>query len=110
MPDDFELAGNRRDFYQNRQLGLGVIELTDDWAEQLGYQDRSGALIFHVDPDRIAAQAGLREGMLIIRVGERRVRSVAEVREAIESESLAEGITLEVQTRRGTQVLKLQSS
>ena len=108
MPDDLKLSQISR--FHHRQLGLGVIDLTKDWAERLGYEGLSGVLIFHVDPDRIADQAGLRAGMLIVRVGKTPITSVAEFREAIQKESLADGITLEVQSRRGTQTFRLQRS
>jgi hypothetical protein len=43
-------------------------------------------------------------------VGDQQVESVAEFKEALETESLQRGIELEVQTQRGSQVFKLQSS
>jgi serine protease Do len=118
MPDDFEIAmkQSRRqaegssEFYHDQQLGLTVKNLTRTFAEMLGYEGLSGVLIVNVDLDRIAAQAGLSEGMLIIRVGDQQVESVAEFKEALETESLQRGIELEVQTQRGSQVFKLQSS
>jgi len=119
MPDDFETAMERSmfggrtgtsEFYQDRQLGLMVIEMTDALADQLGYKGLSGALIMHVDRGQIAAEAGLREGMLITRVGNTPIKSVAEFREAIEKESLERGITLEVQTQDGSQIVTLRSS
>ncbi len=119
MPTDFELAMSRSEregvlasseFYHNRQLGLVAIDLSDEMAERLGYEGVSGVLIMHVERGQIAAQAGLREGMLITRVGDRPVKSVAEFGAAMEKESLQRGITLEVQSQRGTQTVTLQSS
>jgi serine protease Do len=118
MPDDFEIAMQRAqsgrigssEFFQSRQLGLGVIELTDSWADQLGYSDMDGVLIYHVDPDRIAAQAGLRQGMLISRVDDTRIEDVEDFREATEKASLKEGITLEIQTSLGRRRVTLRSS
>jgi serine protease Do len=112
MPEDLEASFGPRgtsEFYEDRRLGLVVIH-SDDMARRLGYRDPQGVLIMHVDPDQIAAQAGLGEGMLIVRVGKTRVGSVAEFREAIEKESLQEGITLEVRTPQGVRVFRLQSS
>jgi len=119
MPEDFETAMERgrfggrmgtAEFYRDRELGLIVIELTKAWAEQFGYGGLSGALIMHVDRGQIAAEAGLREGMLITRVGDTQVKSIAEFREAIEKESLEKGITLEVRTRDASQTVTLKSS
>ena len=120
MPEDFETAmmesrlrGDRAissEFYHDEPLGLMVKNLTKAFAEQLGYEGLSGALIVDVQHDLIAAQAGLREGMLITRVGDKQVKNVAEFRAAMEKESLEKGVALEVQTRRGSKVFKLQSS
>jgi serine protease Do len=109
LPEPSDRAGSVA-YYNDGELGLGVIELTDYWAEQSGYEGRSGVLVYHVDRDKIAAQAGLREGMLIVRVGEKPVKSVAEFKEAMQDQSLAKGITLELQTRQGRQTVTLQSS
>ena len=119
MPEDFEVAMERNrfggrmgtsEFYRHQQLGMTVIEMTDAFAAQLGYEGVAGALIMHVDPESIAAQAGLREGMLITRVGDTDIKSTAEFREAIEKESLERGITLQVRSGRRTKTVTLQSS
>ena len=62
------------------------------------------------DRGGIAYEAGLREGMLVRRVGDKPVRSAAAFQAAMANESLKKGITLEVQTRRGTQIVRLESS
>ncbi|MFH1266771.1 MAG: PDZ domain-containing protein, partial [Planctomycetota bacterium] len=119
MPENFETAMERSrfggrmgtaEFYRDRELGLIVIELTKAMAEQLNYGDLSGALIMHVDPGQIAAQAGLRQGMLITRVGDAEVKSVAEFREAVKDVSLESGVTLEVRSQRGSQTVTLKRS
>ncbi|MFH1920688.1 MAG: Do family serine endopeptidase [Planctomycetota bacterium] len=119
MPENFETAMERSrfggrmgtaEFYRDRELGLIVIELTKAMAEQLNYGDLSGALIMHVDPGQIAAQAGLRQGMLITRVGDAEVKSVAEFREAVKDVSLESGVTLEVRSQSGSQTVTLKKS
>lgn len=119
MPDDFEVSmdpgrpegrSGTSEFYRDPRIGLVVIGLTDYLAEKLGHKGLSGVLVHHVDPERLAAQAGLQPGMLIVRVGNKRVPTVADFQQAIEQESLGEGITLEVQGTRGRQIVKLQSS
>jgi serine protease Do len=110
MDSEEEARLSAAGFHQNRQLGLVVAELSDEIAKQLGFEGVSGVLIWQVDRERIAAQAGLRRGMVITRVGDRAVSSAAEFAEAIEKESLARGITLELRTSRGTQTVTLQSS
>ena len=107
MPESFGVASQ---LHQNRELGLTVVDLSGTMAEQLGYDPGSGVLIVQADREQIAYQAGLRGGMLIRRVGKTAVRSVAEFQAAVAKESLEKGISLEVQTRRGTQIIRLQST
>ena len=107
MPEQFGTASG---LHQNRELGLTVVDLTGAMAEQFGYEAGSGVLIVDADRGQIAYESGLRAGMLIRRVGNNQVKNVAEFQAAMENESLAKGIALEVQTRRGTQIIRLQSS
>jgi len=107
MPEQFGVASG---LHQSRELGLTVVDLSGAMAEQLGYEPGSGLLIVHADRGQIAYEAGLRAGMLIRRVGKNEVKSVAEFQAALEKESLAKGITVEVQTRDGTRIVRLQSS
>ncbi|NQT11757.1 MAG: Do family serine endopeptidase [Planctomycetes bacterium] len=119
MTKDFEAAMQRSrfggrmgtsEFYQDRQLGIAVIDMTKAFSERLGYRGLNGVLIRDVDAGRIAAQAGLRGGMLITHVGDNPVQNVAEYEEAVKGESLKAGITLEVHSDRGKQTIKLQKS
>ncbi len=116
MPDNFGLAEQptedrpgQAQFYRNPQLGLTVMDLTDALAEQLGYRGLAGALVVDVEPGRLAYRAGLRDGALILRVGDTPVADTAEFRAALEKQSLKQGIRLEVQTRRGKQTVLLKS-
>jgi serine protease Do len=112
MPDEFGVASSRAttgEFYQDRRLGLVVIELTRTMAEQLGYREKSGALIVHSDRQRIAYRAGIRDGMLIMKVNDESIESVADYQEAMESASLQEGIELTVLSRRGVETVTLKA-
>ncbi|NLY03122.1 MAG: Do family serine endopeptidase [Rhodopirellula sp.] len=105
MPEDFGIAST---FYQNRELGILATDLSDEVAEQLGYEEKSGAVVVHADRGRPAHAAGLREGMLIRRVGSEAVRSAAQLKSALETAKLAEGITIEVQTPEGLRTFELK--
>ena len=85
----------------NRELGLQVADLTKDLAERLGYSGFSGAVVTAVDSDGIAGDAGIREGMLILRVGKKLVRSAAGFTDALQGESLQNGILLLIRTPDG---------
>lgn len=109
MPEDF---GTRQasDVYQNREWGMLATDLTPEAARRLGLKVEKGVLVVHVDPGRPAAQAGLREGMIIVEVGGKPVASVSEFREAIRGFSLAEGIPIGVETRDGRKDLVVRQA
>jgi serine protease Do len=60
-----------------------------------------GAVITQVDPDGVAAEAGLRRGMVITKVEKKPVTSAAEVKEALEKATLDKGVLLQVQSPQG---------
>jgi serine protease Do len=66
------------------KLGLQVQELTEELARQFGYEPNEGVIVSEVVSDGIAAQAGIRPGMLIASVNRRNVSSVAEFNAALE--------------------------
>jgi serine protease Do len=121
LPPDAETASNRpsrrgsrpqSEFssYEVKDLGLRVTELSAQLAERLGFQELSGVVISDVAAASVAASAGLEEGMLIMRVGKKPVRSVAEFRAALKGQSLKEGILLLVRTPYGNRFVVLQES
>ncbi|MCE0523571.1 MAG: trypsin-like peptidase domain-containing protein [Methylacidiphilales bacterium] len=55
----------------HKYLGLTLKPLTPDDADQLGLQINGGLLITHVDRHSPAAEAGLRENMIVVRIGTR---------------------------------------
>ena len=66
------------------KLGFQVQELTEELARQFGYEPNEGVIVSEVVSDGIAAQAGIRPGMLIASVNRRKVSSVAEFNAALE--------------------------
>ncbi len=61
-------------------LGFTTQDLTPALAKSLNIAERPGALITQVQPDSPASAAGLKEGDLIVEVGNRAVRNTAELR------------------------------
>jgi len=92
------------------KLGLQVGELTGPVAERLGFKGFSGVVVTGVEPDGLAAWAGIREGMLILRVGKQPVKSVAEFKAALKDQSVKEGVLLLVRTQQGNRFVVLQGS
>ena len=113
LPTEFGVASTRPgssggDGVESNELGLEVGDLTDELAKKLGYEGFTGVLITRADPKGIAAKAGIREGMLILRVGRKDVKSVAEFKAAMKGESLDEGILLLVRAEDRNQFMVLQ--
>ncbi len=80
-------------------VGVEVQDLNARVARELGYSDRtSGVVVASVDPNALAAEKGIRPGMLITRVGKTDVLTVAQFRQALAQESLEKGILLLVAT------------
>ncbi len=98
--------------YNNKDFGLDVGDMSPAEAEQFGYTGQKGVLITGVAPEGLAADRGLQEGMLIlkVRVGQRQqeVASVAEFKKAMEHQSPDAGVTLHVQTAAGKRFVVLK--
>ena len=92
----------------NETLGVEVTELSDAVAEQLDLEGYEGVVISDVEPGGAAAAVGLSEGMLIMRVGRNRVKTVEEFNEAIENESLEDGILLHIRTSGGNRFIVIE--
>ena len=76
------------------ELGIKVADLTKADIERFGYEGFKGALVKEVEPDGLAAQAGIRGGMLIMQVEKKAVRSAAEFKQAMKDQSLSKGVML----------------
>jgi len=86
------------------------VDLTPEIAQKLGLDDVQGIVVSRVAPASIAVAAGIREGMVILRVGKKAVGSVAEFEDALKGESLAKGVLLLVRTGNGNRFIVLQKS
>jgi serine protease Do len=77
-----------------KDLGIQVADLTPETAQRYGYEEGQGVLITEADPAGLAAKAGLEPGMLILQVGGKPVRSVAQFKEALQGADSARGIPM----------------
>jgi serine protease Do len=104
LPDGFGVARARRPLevpegeLSDARLGFEVAEPTKEVAERLGYSELKGVLVSKVDENGIAYDRGLRNGMLIMKVGKRSVATIEEFRAAMKEESLREGVLLYVRS------------
>jgi serine protease Do len=77
-----------------KDLGIEVSNLTAEMAERYGYKQGQGVLITGVDPSSLAAEAGLRPGMLILQAANQKVTTVTELKEALAKADLSKGVPL----------------
>jgi serine protease Do len=87
--------------YFEKDLGLHVTDMSADLAEKLGFENFKGVLVSEVTPDSLAAEAGIREGMLILKVGNRPVSNVEEFKAAMKDQSVKNGVMFHVRTEGG---------
>jgi serine protease Do len=95
-----------KESYYSQAFGLAVRDkgsVSDD-----AYADFDGVLVDRVDPDGVAAEAGLGPNVLIRKVGRTPVATIAEFAAALEKESPDEGVVLQVRTPRGNAVVLLK--
>ncbi len=94
------------------KIGASASELTAEKAKELGFSSANeGVLLTEVAPDGVAANAGLRAGVVVEKVDGTRVRSVAELQKALDAGSLEKGILLQVKApQSGTAFVLLKSA
>ena len=79
------------------KLGLSIETMTDEHARQLGVDaDYGGVVVMGVEPGSIAARAGLRRGVVIVKVDKNPVKTTNEFREAIRTHDLRDGVRIQI--------------
>lgn len=76
-------------------LGVGIQNLTPDLAASFGYSGNDGALISHVEEGGPASKADIKQGDIIIRIGEKRIKDINQLRNSVAA--IAPGKTVEVE-------------
>jgi serine protease Do len=115
QPETFGLAADSIRESARTQLGkigVKIEEMTTEKAKQLGYAEKTeGVLISEVEPDSKAYGAGLRSGMLILKVDQQAVKTAKEAQQAFDKGSLEKGILFQVRTpQHGTTYVLLQDT
>jgi len=81
-PPEAEIRGNLP-AETIEELGFSIVNLSEELAEQLGYEGDSGVVVREVVPGSQAEQAGIAPGSLIKEVNRQRVRNTREFNEEI---------------------------
>lgn len=64
-------------------LGVQIQRLTKEMAESFGHSSSEGALVADLQPDSPAEKAGMRQGDIIVRVGEKKIADIDQLRNLI---------------------------
>ncbi len=119
LPDKLGAAAPRKaereeiaaETYYSKTLGL---EVRNKAAERGGeadpYEGFEGVVVERVDDQGLADEAGIGPTMLIRKVGRKSVSTITEFADAVEQESLEEGVMLQVRTSRGNSVILLKKN
>ena len=93
----------------SQKLGFTVKNLSDEYAERLGFQGLSGVVVINVEAGSQAAKKGIVAGMLIMEVNREAVKNTKEFDEAIRNAKKEGSVLLLVNDGRYTRfvVLKL---
>jgi serine protease Do len=84
------------------QLGMEVEALTPELAQRLGLGDAQGVLVTAVESDRLAAEAGVQRGDVIMEVNRQRIRTPAEFTDVLQH---SHGQTILLLISRGDKTL-----
>ncbi|MBN1941964.1 MAG: Do family serine endopeptidase [Phycisphaerae bacterium] len=77
-------------------LGVGIQDMSQDYAQSLGLSNPQGGLVTEVQPDSAAAKAGLELEDVITAVNGKKLKNVNELRNTIASFPPGETVTLTV--------------
>ena len=84
--------------------------MTRDVAKQLGLEGVQGVVVTGIKPGSLADLAGLRDGMVITKAGQRQIKSLEDFDKALKFAKSSEGLLLLVRTQQGSQFLVLKNS
>lgn len=80
------------------QIGLAIADLDADLAARFGYaESKQGVVITGVEANSLAAEAKLRQGMLITKIGKKPVTTAADTKDALQKASFETGVLLQVE-------------
>ncbi|MGA2582471.1 MAG: PDZ domain-containing protein [Tepidisphaeraceae bacterium] len=103
-------ATNGHEDQSGSAIGMQMQNLNDDLAQQYGLTEKSGAVVVSVDPNSLAAQAGLKPGDVITEVDHHKVTSPQQVDDALSKADLKAGVQLNVDNQQGSELLFVKAS
>ncbi|MDH4239678.1 MAG: Do family serine endopeptidase [Phycisphaerae bacterium] len=92
----------------SQKLGFTVKNLTDEYAERLGFEGLSGVVVISVESNSQADKKGLTAGMLIMELNREPVKNTKEFDEAIQKARKDKSVLLLVNDGRYTRFIVLK--
>ncbi|TFE66542.1 S1C family serine protease [Methylacidiphilum caldifontis] len=86
-----------------KKFGLHVQEINQDLAEAFRVQEGMGLLVSDVDPNGPAAKAGIKSGMIILGIGNRRIDELEFYPQLLKDIKSGEGVLMTVMVIRESQ-------
>ena len=90
------------------KLGFNVQDLTDELAEQFGYEGKTGVVVSQVEPGSLAQRRGIKRGILIQEVNRKEIKNTKEFYKEIEKTGYKGNIMLSVKDGRYSRYIVLQ--
>ena len=99
FPDEEAPVAQNESAPSEGELGLEVTAVTPEIARRMDLENASGLVVTNVSPGSVAAEEGVQEGDLVLRVNQQRVTSSREFRSAVQKTSKDKPVL--IQLRRG---------
>jgi serine protease Do len=111
VPAQKPSRSNERAAIKLDAIGVEITDLTPELAEQLGLKDvTAGVVVWSVDRGSLAEEAGLKRGMMVVKVDKQPVDSASSMKEKMEKAALDKGVLLQVfSTQGGTGYIVLKN-
>jgi serine protease Do len=77
-------------------IGVGIQNLTEDLARSFNYADTQGALVGQIEPDSPADKAGLKQGDIIVKVGDSKIKDINQLRNLVASFSPGDKVDIDL--------------
>lgn len=88
-------------------LGVSVTEITNDVVKQYGLPNNDGVLISNVVPDGAADKAGIKEGDVILKIGDKEISQVPQLIEQISLHRPGDKVTLTIRRKKKIQTINV---
>lgn len=85
LPSKREASANREGSSNSGRFGMNVQDLTADQARELGLKSTRGVVVSEVDPNGVAAGAGIRAGDVIQEVNRKPVDHASDLKAALDA-------------------------